>query len=204
MTAVRAWKLSLAEVSLYCFMSTKCKSLLTVLAAVVAATNSSCASHPAQPRAGTGPVPRSQYHGADGDEAQPASNAVNSVPAPAEKIGQTVFPIPDILCAGSPNANKATAEHLEDTIAAALNDLRKPGRAKTNTPGGPVVKVHPEPGIVAFSGTWEETELVRTTLKALKDTAQERQSMDRERAQRAKDEANRKEAEYAKPMLPIN
>jgi hypothetical protein len=183
------------------FMPTKYKSLLALFAATAAAANLSCASQPAQPRAASGPVPQSRYQAGAADDAQQAAHLADFVPAPMEKIGQTVFPIPDILCAASPTANKPTAEHLEDTIAAALNDVRKPGRAKANAPGGPVAKVHAEPGILVFSGTWEETELVRSTLQALKDTAQERQSMIREREQRARDEANRKEAEYSKPGL---
>ena len=48
--------------------------------------------------------------------------------AETEKIGQTVFPIPDILCASSPASDKQTADNLEDTVAAAL---RRPSKAGT-------------------------------------------------------------------------
>ncbi len=186
------------------FMSTKYKSLLALFTSALAAANLSCASQPAKPRTGSAPLPPSQYHAVAAGESPQDGSLADVIPEPAEKIGQTVFPIPDILCVASPAANKPTAEHLEETIAAALNDLRKPGRPKANSPGGPVVKVHAEPGILVFSGTWEETELVRSSLKALKDTAQERQSMAREREQRAKDEAARREADYPKSAQPIN
>jgi hypothetical protein len=119
-------------------------------------------------------------------------------PAETEKIGQTVFPIPDILCASSPASDKQTADNLEETVAAALDDLQKPGHAKVNAPGGPIIKVHAPAGILVFSGTWEETELVRSTLQALKDTAQERKAAALDRELRAKDEAARKEAEDLK------
>jgi hypothetical protein len=104
---------------------------------------------------------------------------------PGEKSSQTVFPIPDILCATSPNALKPMADHLEENLAAALDDLQKPGHAKANTPGGPIVKVHAQGGIVVFSGTWEQTELVRSTLHALTEAAQDREGKTRERAEAA-------------------
>ncbi|MGD1084084.1 MAG: hypothetical protein ABSA47_04935 [Verrucomicrobiota bacterium] len=113
--------------------------------------------------------------------------------AGAEKTGDTVFPIPDILCASGADLDKQSAYDLEDTIAAALDDLRKPGHAKANAPGGPVIKVHAQAGILVFNGTWEETELVRSTLQALKDTAQERKATALDRDLRAKDEAARQD-----------
>lgn len=119
-------------------------------------------------------------------------------PAETEKIGHTVFSIPDILCASSPAVDKQTADNLKDTIAAALDDLQKPGHAKVNAPGGPVIKVHTQAGILVFAGTWEENELVRSTLQALKDTAQERKAAVLDRELRAKDEAARNEAEGLK------
>ncbi len=111
--------------------------------------------------------------------------------AETEKIGQTVFPIPDILCASSPASDKQTADNLEDTVAAALDDLQKPGHAKVNAPGGPIIKVHAKAGILVCSGTWAETELVRSTLQALKDTAQERKAAALDRDLRAKEAAAR-------------
>jgi hypothetical protein len=122
------------------------------------------------------------------------------LPVPTEKISQTVFPIPDILCATSPNALKSMADHLEDNIAAALDDLRKPGHAKANAPGGPIVRVHAEGGILVFSGTWEQTELVRSTLHALTEAAQDREGKTRERAEAAA----RREMESSKLILPLN
>lgn len=124
--------------------------------------------------------------------------AAATPPAETEKIGQTVFSIPDILCASSPASDKQTADNLEDTVAAALDDLQKPGHAKVNAPGGPIIKVHAQAGILVFSGTWEETQLVRSTLQALKDTAQERKAAVLDRGLRAKDESARNEAEDLK------
>lgn len=121
-------------------------------------------------------------------------------PSPAEKISQTVFPIPDILCTASPDADQPTASHLDEAVTTALDDLRKPGQAKANTPGGPIMTVHPEAGILVFSGTWEQTELVRSTLQALKDVAQERQSKAREKAMNAA----REELEHSTPARPLN
>ena len=139
----------------------------------------------------------SQYQAEAVAETKQAGDLPDVVPSAAEKRLQTVFPIPDILCAASPDADKPTASHLDEAVTAALDDLRKPGHAKANTPGGPVVKVHPEAGILVFSGTWEQTELVRSTLQALKDVAQERQSKAREKEQ----EAERKEMEHSTPVL---
>jgi hypothetical protein len=115
-------------------------------------------------------------------------------PAETEKNGHTVFSIPEILYASNSPLDKQSADNLEETISAALDDLQKPGRAKVNAPGGPIIKVHAQAGILVFSGTWEESELVRSTLQALKDTAQERQNTVREMEQRAKDEAGHKGA----------
>jgi hypothetical protein len=109
-------------------------------------------------------------------------------PAEMEKIGRTVFSIPEILYASVSPLDKQTADNLADTIAAALDDLQKPGHAKVNAPGGPIIKVHAQAGILVCSGTWEETELVRSTLQALKDTAQERKNTAREIEQRVKDD----------------
>ena len=55
--------------------------------------------------------------------------------------------------------------------------------------------MHAQAGILVFSGTWDETVLVRSTLAALKDTAIARSNKARELEQRAKDEAARKAAE---------
>ncbi len=104
--------------------------------------------------------------------------------AGAEKTGDTVFPIPDILCGSGPDLDKQPADNLEDTIAAALDDLQKPGHAKANAPGGPVIKVHAQAGILVFNGTWEETELVRSTLQAL-NKGQGTRATQRRRAARA-------------------
>jgi hypothetical protein len=180
-------------------MTTNSKSFLAFFAAIAAAVNLSHAGElPSTPHSG-GPVPPSQYHAGTGNETKPADGLPDALP-PAEKISQTVFPIPDILCASSPNANKPTANHLEDAVTSALDDLRKPGRAQANTPGGPIVKVHPDAGILVFSGTWEQTELVRSTLGALKDTAQERESKEREKER----DAAHKEMERSKPLLPFS
>jgi hypothetical protein len=118
--------------------------------------------------------------------------------AETEKMGNTVFSIDEILSAFSAAQDKPTTDNLVEAIAAVLDDVEKPGHAKVNAPGGPVLKIHAQAGILVFSGTWEETELVRSTLAALKDTALARKNAAREMEQRAKDEAARKAAEDSK------
>jgi hypothetical protein len=178
-------------------MSTNYKSVLALIAAAAVCANSSPAGEDAQPRdleVQKFPVRWKLALNASrptailGVERRPVAA---TSPAATEKIGQTVFSIPDILCASSPVRDKQTAYNLEDTVAASLDDLQKPGRAKVNAPGGPVVRVHAQAGILVFSGTWAETELVRSTLQALKDTAQERKAAALDRELRAKDAAAR-------------
>ena len=76
--------------------------------------------------------------------------------------------------------DKQPTDNLADAIAAVLDDIQKPGRAKVNAPGGPIIKMHAQAGILVFSGTWEETVLVRSTLEALKDAAIARKNKARE------------------------
>jgi len=119
-------------------------------------------------------------------------------PAETEKIAPTVFSIVEILSPSSAAGDKQPTDSLADAIAAVLDDIPKPGRAKVNAPGGPILKMHAQAGILVFSGTWEETELVRSALAALKDAAQVRKNTAREMEQRAKDEAARKAEEDAR------
>lgn len=128
------------------------------------------------------------------EKPQPAA----TLPAETNKIGNTVFSIDEILAAFSAAQDKPATDNLVEAIAAVLDDVEKPGHAKVNAPGGPVLKIHAQAGILVFSGTWEETELVRSTLAALKDTAQARQNKAREMEQRARNEAARKAAEDSK------
>ncbi len=181
-------------------MTTNLKSFFALLAAAAAVANLSCASEPPQTWSNGYPIVSSQHQAGAGVETRQADDLPGVPPAPLEKISQTVFPIPDILCTASPNADKPTASHLDEAVTAALDDLRKPGHAKANTPGGPIVKVHAEAGILVFSGTWEQIELVRSTLQALKDVAQERKSKEREKQM----EAERKELEQSRRDLPLN
>jgi hypothetical protein len=125
-------------------------------------------------------------------------------PAETEKIAPTVFSIMEILSLNSEAGDKQPTDSLADAIAAVLDDTKKPGRAKVNTPGGPMLKMHAQAGILVFSGTWEETELVRSTLAALKDAAISRSNKARELELRAKDEAARKAAEDAKNKATEN
>jgi hypothetical protein len=104
----------------------------------------------------------------------------------------------EILSLNSEAGDKQPTDSLADAIAAVLDDLQKPGRAKVNAPGGPTLKMHAQAGILVFSGTWEETELVRSTLAALKDAAISRSNKARDLELRAKDEAARKAAEDAR------
>jgi hypothetical protein len=128
------------------------------------------------------------------EKPQPAAT-----PPPAtEKIAPTVFSIVEILSLNSEAGDKQPTDSLADAIAAVLDDLQKPGRAKVNAPGGPTLKMHAQAGILVFSGTWEETELVRSTLAALKDAAISRSNKARDLELRAKDEAARKAAEDAR------
>ena len=182
-------------------MATNIKSFLVLLAAAaVAVVNLSCASESPQARGSTDPIASSRYAAATGIQARHAGEMPDILPPPVEKLSQTVFPIPDILNAVSPDADKASASHLAEALTGALDDLRKPGQAKVNTPGGPILKVHPKTGIVVFSGTWEQTELVRSTLQALKDVAQERKSKAREKEM----EAERQALEHSMLRIPIN
>jgi|GEM_PF-6197026 len=158
-------------------MTTNPKLFVALLVAAVAVVHLSCAC---EARRGAGPdTPSRQPAGAE-FQTRRAEDSPGVLPPPTEKISQTVFAIPDILCTASPDADQPIAGHLEEAVTAALDDLRQPGGAKANTPGGPIVKVHPEAGILVFSGTWEQTELVRNTFKALRDVAQEHQSKARE------------------------
>ena len=126
----------------------------------------------------------------------PSKPPVAATPPPAtEKIAPTVFSIVEILSLNSEAGDKQPTDSLADAIAAVLDDIRKPERAKVNAPGGPIIKMHAQAGILVFSGTWDETVLVRSTLAALKDTAIARSNKARELEQRAKDEAARKAAE---------
>jgi hypothetical protein len=181
-------------------MTTNPRSFLALLAVAAAVANMSCASEPPPDRRSAGPTASRRSQAGAGVETGQADDRPDVLPSPAEKISQTVFPIPDILCTASPDADKPTASHLDEAVTAALDDLRKPGHAKANTPGGPILKVHPEAGILVFSGTWEQTELVRSTLWALKDVAQERKSKAHEKEM----EAERKEREQSRPGLPLN
>lgn len=129
----------------------------------------------------------------------PSKPPVAPTPPPAtEKIAPTVFSIVEILSLNSAAGDKQPTDSLADAIAAVLDDLQKPGRAKVNAPGGPILKMHAQAGILVFSGTWEETELVRSTLAALKDTAISRSNKARELELRAKDEAAHKAEEDAR------
>ena len=181
-------------------MTTTPKSFLALLAAAAAVVNLSCVSESPQARRSAGPIASSRNEAGAAVQTRQADDLPDALPFPAEKISQTVFPIPDILGAASPDADKPSASHLDEAVTAALDDLRKPGHAKVNTPGGPILKVHQEAGILVFSGTWEQTELVRSTLQALKDVAQERKSKAREKEM----EAERKELEHSMPRLPLN
>ena len=125
-------------------------------------------------------------------------------PVETEKIAPTVFSIVEILSMNSEAGDKQPLDSLADAIAAVLDDMKKPGRAKVNTPGGPILKMHAQAGILFFSGTWEDTELVRSTLAALKDAAISRSNKARELEQRAKEEAYRKAAEDAKSKATEN
>jgi|SRR5579863_7576629 len=179
-------------------MTTKTKSFFVLAAAAAAVASLSCAGKPPQTFQGAGQIMSPEYPAQAGADIGQADELSNSRPSPVEKISQAVFPIPDILCTDSPNANERTASHLEEAVTAALDDLVKPGHAKVNMPGGPIVRVHAEAGILVFSGTWEQTELVRNTMQALKDVAQERESKERER----ETQSARREMERSVPMLP--
>jgi hypothetical protein len=106
--------------------------------------------------------------------------------AETEKTRYIVISVADILYASGLALNKPFAHNLEAAVAAALDDVRKPGRARVNTPGGPVVKVHAQAAILVFSGTWGETDIVRSALEALKRTALIRKDMAEEIEKRAK------------------
>ena len=162
-------------------MTTSPRRFLALLIAATAVVHLSCAIEPPGAARSAGPIASSGREAGAGVETKPVADLPDVLPAPAEKISQTVFAIPDILCATSPDADKPLASHLEEAVTAALDDLRKPGQAKANTPGGPIVKVHPETGLLVFSGTWEQTELVRNTFKALWDVAKEHKSKTREK-----------------------
>jgi hypothetical protein len=119
-------------------------------------------------------------------------------PAETEKIATTVFSIVEILSLNSEAGDKQPTDSLADAIAAVLDDIKKPERPKVNAPGGPIIKMHTQAGILVFSGTWDETVLVRSTLAALKDAAISRSNKARELEQRAKEDAARKAAEDAR------
>jgi hypothetical protein len=124
--------------------------------------------------------------------------SASTPPAETEKIAPTVFSIVEILSLNREAGDKQPTDSLADAIAAVLDDLQKPNHAKVNAPGGPILKMHAQAGILVFSGTWEETVLVRSTLAALKDAAISRSNKAREMEQRAKDQAARKAAEDSK------
>jgi hypothetical protein len=153
-------------------MMTKYNSVLILIAAAAVSANSSPAREDILTRDESRPPRQLQLERLHDD----------ATTGGMEKICNTVFPIPEVLHESNPALEKQSGDKIEDAVAAALDDLQKPGRARVNAPGGPVVRVHAQAGILVFRGTWEETELVRSTLQAVKDAAQERETRARERA----------------------
>jgi len=92
--------------------------------------------------------------------------------APAEpERKHTVFSIADILYSNGPKVPPERVDETMEAVNAVLQDIQKPNTPAVNTPGGPQLKIHMQAGILVFTGTSEETELVRSTLQALTQTA---------------------------------
>jgi hypothetical protein len=94
-------------------------------------------------------------------------------PAPPAETERkhTVYSIADILYTSGPQLPPVRADEIMDAVSEVLNDTQKPGRAAVHTPGGPEIKIHVEAGLLVFTGTAEETELVYHTLEAMRQTA---------------------------------
>jgi hypothetical protein len=136
----------------------------------------------------------------------PAKPPGDAAPSETERK-HTVFSIADILYSpywavlDLPERGIITP-WITDSISMVLRDTQKPGRANLNTPGGPDIKIHEGAGLLVFTGTAEETDLVRSTLEALKQSAPAEAK--RALEQRAKDEAALKAAEDLKNKAPGN
>ncbi len=90
--------------------------------------------------------------------------------APERKT--TVFGISGPLYASGPGNYKQAAASLTEALEAVLDDISDKPRRGSNgeiREGPPVIKIHPEAAILVFTGTPEETELIRSTLGALND-----------------------------------
>ena len=135
----------------------------------------------------------------------PAKPPGDATPSETERK-HTVFSIAEILvyATGYPNIPVNT-QWITNSISMVLGDTQKPGRANVNTPGGPDIKIHEGAGLLVFTGTAEETELVRSTLEALKQSVPaEARRLSAEREKQAKDEAALKAAEDLKNKAPGN
>jgi hypothetical protein len=97
----------------------------------------------------------------------------------------TVFSIGDTLKVSSPANYKQAADKLTEALEAVLDDISdKPRRGPNGEirDGAPVIKIHAEAGILVFTGTTEETEVVHSTLEAMKDARLRREdALERER-----------------------
>jgi len=92
-----------------------------------------------------------------------------AAPPPAEpEKKHTVYSIAEILYMD--NKPDKRADWITKSLSDVLDGIRKPDRSPANTPGGPEIKIHKEAGLLIFTGTAEETELVFHTLDALKQT----------------------------------
>jgi hypothetical protein len=133
----------------------------------------------------------------------PAKPPGDATPSETERK-HTVFSIAEILvyATGYPNIPVNT-QWITNSISMVLGDTQKPGRANVNTPGGPDIKIHEGAGLLVFTGTAEETELVRSTLEALKQSVPaEARRLSAEREKQAKDEAALKAAADLKNKAP--
>jgi len=130
-------------------------------------------------------------------------------PGDAAPTGETerkrsVFSIADIFYVPGEPSIPVNSQWLTDVIVMVLRDTQEPGHPAVNAPGGPNIQIHQGAGLLVFTGTVEETELVRSTLEALKQNALTDAKRKAETEQRAKYEAALKAAEDLKNKAPEN
>ncbi|HXR08298.1 MAG TPA: hypothetical protein VN765_13260 [Candidatus Acidoferrum sp.] len=134
----------------------------------------------------------------------PAKPPGDAAPTAETERKHSVFSIADILYVpGYPNI-PVNSQWITDAISMVLRDTQEPGHAAVNAPGGPNIQIHQGAGLLVFTGTAEETELVRSTLEALKQNALTDAKRKAETEQRAKYEAALKAAEDLKNKAPEN
>jgi hypothetical protein len=95
-----------------------------------------------------------------------------STPSVEPARSHTVFSIADYLYATSPDLYKQSAADLAKTLEAVCGDISSAPQSgpQAGLPAcAPVINVHAEAGILVFTGAWEQTQLVHSTLEALKD-----------------------------------